>query len=277
MDEADDLPMLLGDAGFAIVRSVFTRQEINDLRRQSNEILDDRGLPLAGGTVLPNAAVEAPELAWLFGHEKLLELAHRALAADPIMFTYEADLHRNYLAGAWHKDTGEQMMDGGYFGIDCFGRDDCRLIKFGIYLQEHVDGRGFHVRPGSQKSFEIDQGTSVAVDLHPGDVVVFDLRISHRGVRPPPVDQALRGVAQAVRKTGRGPDADAYRRRWNAFRRRPDRMALYVAFGLCNQNTSQFASRNMGRQWQHLGREAAELPEALRRAFDSSGVVVAEI
>ena len=277
MDRAEHVSDLLDETGYAIVRGVLTPEEVGRIRSESNRVLDDRGLALAGGTVLPNAAVEAPELAWLFGHDALVRLARRALSTDDIMFTYEADLHRNYLAGAWHKDTGEQIMPGGYFGFDCFGRPDCRLVKLGIYLQEHVDGRGLRVRPGSHRSAEIEVGEVVPVELSPGDVVVFDVRISHCGARPVPADQLLRGVAKAVGRTGRGPSADSLRRRWNAMRHRQDRMAVFLAFGLHNDNTQAFATRNMRRQLQHLERRDLELPTELRDAYQASGVAIATI
>ena len=98
--------------GFVIARAVLSSDEVALLRIQVDAILDDRGIGLAGGTVLPNAAVGAPELAWLFSDSRLIGLAAGLLGTNDVMFTFEADLHRNFLAASWHRDTGEGHMPG---------------------------------------------------------------------------------------------------------------------------------------------------------------------
>jgi hypothetical protein len=261
--------------GFVVARNVLSRDEIALLRAQVDGVLDDRGIELAGGTVLPNAAVGAPELAWLFSDPRLIELVARVLGSGDVMFTYEADLHRNFLASSWHRDTGEGHMPGGYFGVDPLGRQDCRIVKLALYLQDHVSGGGLHLRPGSHRCKVVDGLPEHDVASCAGDVVIFDVRMSHRGARPRPTDQVLRAVAKLPSRSGRPRSADAYRRRFNAALHRPDRLVVYFAFGLANDNSESFATRNMRRQLEDLGQTTTELPEELRVGLEAAGVKIA--
>ena len=71
--------------------------------------------------------------------------------------------------------------------------------------------------------------------------------------------------------------ADAYRRRFNAVLHRPDRLAVYFAFGLANGNSEAFAKRNMRRQLADLGQTTTELPDELRAGLEAAGVKIARI
>ena len=263
--------------GFVIARAVLSSDEVALLRIQVDAILDDRGIGLAGGTVLPNAAVGAPELAWLFSDSRLIGLAAGLLGTNDVMFTFEADLHRNFLASSWHRDTGEGHMPGGYFGLDPLGRDDCRIVKLALYLQDHEQGGGLHLRPGSHRNKVVEGLPEKDVASHAGDVVIFDVRMSHRGRRPTLTDQALRAVAKLPSTPGHSRSADAYRRRFNAVLHRPDRLAVYFAFGLANGNSEAFAKRNMRRQLADLGQTTTELPDELRAGLEAAGVKIARI
>jgi hypothetical protein len=241
-----------------------------------NQVLDTRGVAKAGGTVLPNAAVAAPEIDWILTHREILRSVRDALGCAEPVFTLEADLHRNYIARAWHKDTGEQVMDDGYFGMDPFGRDDCRVVKVAAYLQDHRAGRGLHVRPGSHRSSAIGSGDGVEVVTRAGDIVLFDVRISHRGVRPGALDAIAAGATRLTARRDTALRMAARRRRLGAFVGRPDRMAVYFAFGIANDRSNVFATRNMRRQLSQLGEGDIEIPLKLRRAFDASRVRIAQ-
>jgi hypothetical protein len=54
-------------------------------------------------------------------------------------------------------------------------------------------------------------------------------------------------------------------------------MAVFLAFGLANDNTQAFASRNMRRQSQHLERRGLDLPVELRDTYEASRVTIADI
>jgi hypothetical protein len=263
--------------GFAIVEGVLDPAEVAALREAVDRILDARGIAKSGGTVLPNAAVQAPEISWILTHDRILARIRDALGCPAPMFTLEADLHRNFIAGQWHKDTGEQVMEDGYFGVDAFGRQDCRVVKVGIYLQDHGDGRGLQVRPGSHRSRDIGAGPGIEVASRAGDVVLFDVRISHRGVRPRVLDAIALGASRPGRARDRWKRMATCRRRLGAWTGRRDRMAVYFAFGIPNEQSVAFASRNMRRQLSQLGGERVELASPLLQAFAAAGVGVADM
>jgi hypothetical protein len=264
--------------GFVVMPGVLTQAEILKLRAQVNDILDSQGIAKSGGAVLPNAAAEAPALAWIFSHPMILAAVRQATGLDEMVFTMEADLHRNYLNANWHKDTGEQVMEDGYFGCEPIGSPDCRVYKVALYLQDHSQGvGGLHVRPGSLATPRLDQGTDTVVNTHEGDLVVFDVRITHRGIRPGALDWALMGTAKLLSPKHPNPLAARLRRASVRLSRRPDRIAVYFAFGMPNHLTEQFAQRNMERQLSQLHKKSAPLPEPLIESFSRSGVTTVSL
>lgn len=262
--------------GFTVLPGVLTGEEVWTARRQVTEVLDRRGIVKHGGTVLPNAAVEAPELAWLFGHPAVLARVKEATAVDHLVFTLEADLHRNYPASNWHKDSGEGVMPGGYFGCDAWDDPACRVYKVALYLQDHPAGSGLWIRPGSTGSADPDRGEAVPVALESGDAALFDVRISHRGVRPPLVDRVIARGGDAV--GGPAARAAARLRRLRLGLAGPgDRLAVYFALGAPNDRTETFARRNMRRQLDQLGRQPAPVPASLRQTLDAAGVTTVDL
>jgi len=267
----------LETSGLVVLPQLLTATEISDLRREVHQILDERGMPMHGGTALPNAAAEAPTLASVFAHPGIVAAVHEATASERLVFTLEADLHRNVPAPHWHKDSGEQTVDGGYFDCDAPACPDCRVYKVAIYLQDHLDGTGLQVRPGSTRTAVLETGPPRAISTRAGDVVLFDVRLTHRGTRPPLPIRALAQVAEITRTSGARHAVARLRCSTNALRRRPDRIAIYVAYGLPNERTLTFARRNMARQTAQLGRPSPPLSADLIRLLASANVDVVAI
>ena len=142
-------------------------------------------------------------MGWIFHHPAILEAVRGALGDPEIVFTLEAGVQRN-LTGPWHKDTGTYVMAGGYYDCeDPFSRDDCRVLKVGVYLQPHVDGRGLRVRRGSHRLPGLEQGDEVELRTLPGDIVLFDVRITHRGQAPDLTDRTIASGARALPRSMR--------------------------------------------------------------------------
>jgi Phytanoyl-CoA dioxygenase (PhyH) len=278
MDRTSSLASEIESVGYVLVPGVLDPTKVAELRFTVDRVLDERGIAKAGGTVLPNAASLAPEIAWVLTHDPILEAVRGALECNEPVFTLEADLHRNYLARHWHKDTGEQVMDRGYFGLDSFGRSDCRVVKVAIYLQDHDgDRRGLRVRPGSHRDSDLGSGNGVAIASRAGDAVLFDVRISHRGISHGVLDLAAAGVARVGPRKSRSEAESSWRRRLGRLTARQDRLAIYFAFGIPNGMSDAFASRNMARQLSQLGQTSFELPSQLVGAFGAIGVKIAPI
>jgi hypothetical protein len=263
--------------GYTVYPQVLTLDEVATLRSQANDILDTRGVHKGGGTVLPNAAAEAPDLAWIFAHPKIVAAVQDATGMKELLFTMEADLHRNYLNGNWHKDSGEEVIDNGYFGCDSISSEDCRVFKVALYLQDQIsDYESLHVRPGSIRTSRLDVGEIRSVHVRAGDLIVFDVRITHRGVAPGVVDWALLGVAKMCANRKSASLAARLRRARMKLAKRPDRIAVYFAFGQPNEKSREFTRRNMRRQSSQLGHHSPHLPEQLVESLAASGIATVD-
>lgn len=257
--------------GFVIVPEVFDSVELNELRIETLEALTRWGIQKGGGTVLPNAALRGGAALRILTNSTLVTAAREILGARPVA-TLEADLHRNFQASSWHKDTGEMVMQGGYFGLDPIGRDDCRVVKVAVYLQDHRDGGGLNVKPGSHRQREIAEGLGTELSTNAGDAVIFDVRITHRGPAPSFVDRVLGKVLLARS----GPFGQRYlsaaRVAKNRFLGRADRLAVYVAYGAPGPLTDSFANRNMERQLRQLAERDFRVSATMRSDLEAAGV-----
>ena len=181
--EQEDRRRELSDVGFVVFKRLFSVEEISLLREA---ILQRVGVFQGGsangfGRVETLAAFKMAEAADILSDPRIVRAASQLLGTARPTFTLHCDAHRNVLSD-WHKDSGEGVRDGGYFGRNVFDLDLCPVVKFGIYCQDHVeDGAGLHVRPGSHRSEAIRSGSSQTLTTEVGDVVAFDVRISHLG------------------------------------------------------------------------------------------------
>jgi hypothetical protein len=270
------LQTTLIEDGFVVIPDVLSQAEIAQLRQQVQSILDEQGLPKSGGTVLPNAAAEAPSLSWIFAHARIIESVRAATALRELVFTAEADLHRNFVSGNWHKDTGEMMMEGGYFGCDAMSSEDCRVYKVAIYLQDHLDTSGLTVRIGSTSNPDLSEGQERHLATRAGDIVLFDVRLTHRGICPTLFDRVTTRLGDISPVDSSTLAATIRLWKYRA-QRRPDRLAVYFALGAPNERSEIFAARNMRRQLQQLGRQKFAISSDLRGRFTDQNIRTASI
>jgi hypothetical protein len=84
--------------------NILSREETDRLRLAANRHFKNNGRAVLGGGVKQaNAAVEVPEMSWLYYHPAILRSFRQALGTDAIMFTNHSDVQKNVLNG-WHKD-----------------------------------------------------------------------------------------------------------------------------------------------------------------------------
>lgn len=276
--KTEDVRSQLTRDGFVVFRQILGHDEIVSLRAEVDRTLDAQGIDRGGGKVLPNAAAEAPGLSWIFCHPAIISAVKKATGLDDLVFTMEADFHRNYLNSNWHKDSGEQVMEGGYFGCNAIESTDCRVYKVAIYLQDITTNRAsLHVRPGSQKTSRLDVGAEHSVTVRAGDIVLFDVRTTHRGVAANGIDWFILGLAKMLFPHDAAPKATRMRRRLLRAARREDRLAVYFAYGIPNAMSEQYTRRNMKRQIDHLGRTPSSLPVELVDSFSNMRIGTIEL
>lgn len=239
----DPIAVRIDRDGFAHLPAVLTASELGRLRAQATEAIDRGGRPGGNGQVLVNAVQHAPELAWSFALPSVLEQVRSALGSDDIMMIAEANVHRNFLARRWHKDTGEYVIDGGYFGTDPMLRSDCQVLKVAVYLQDHFDGTGLVVRRGTHRMALNADAETVVLPIRAGDAVLFDVRLTHRGAKPRLSDWFAMAAARCVGRERRGALVDQIRRGLIRRSGRPDRLVVFSAFGLPNAATREFSER----------------------------------
>jgi hypothetical protein len=237
----------VADAGVVVVAGILTPGEIADARATLLDRLPDDGLAFGDGRARPAAAHSYPELAWLFGHPNVVELARAALGPDSVAFSGHTDAHLD-MRSDWHKDSGSVAAGDrlwGYFGRPCFD-DPLEAVKVALYLNDHRDGTdGLRVDPGSHRQPTTDPAQPTVLATAPGEGVVFDVRLTHAG--PPPGQ----------------PPSD-----------RP-RLAVFSTFVRTTQVGLEFAARNRQRQERQLGIPLGPPCETLLAHLARQGVAVA--
>lgn len=276
-----DLDVHLMKDGFAIARNILSTEDVQKLRGSLSTYFQLEGQRNFYGITQPNAAIEIPEISWLLYHDKILDVVRRSLGTHRVMFTSHCDAHVRTLA-QWHKDDGESGNPGSYFGQITYDIPDCRVYKVGVYLQDHRHNRsGLTVRRGSHRYASLTEGDAVYLDTGVGDVVIFDVRLTHRGqVASLPMRLAKRSLnflQSSSEKLGKNvPTYSQPKQPWPPFRQDRDRMAIFFTFGLPNTFTQNFAVANMARQCREVGCTNFLLPPDVRQIFLQKDVVLAE-
>jgi hypothetical protein len=274
----DQLASEIQTEGFAVVRNFFSEDEIAKLRDAVAHHFRNSGLSNVLGYVQPNAAIEVDGLDWLYVSEKVIGLFRQAFATDNIVFTGHCDIHRDIRSG-WHKDSGEKRGD--YFHGDYFGADDCKVYKMAVYLEDHtVRASGLSVFPRSHRGAK--GGEPIHLDTVAGDVILFDVRLTHRGQDGNSFEKLLERVDRRMRriislKQKRNPPVSRLHSTYLRLTGRPNRFSVFFTFGSDNHFTEDFAQGNMNRQLAQTGKTFRNLPAALRNRFGKMGVNVAKV
>lgn len=277
-DELDCGPQMqkaLDEDGIFVVRDALSQDEIVRLREIVRRHLSGGGRRFSLGRTQPNAAEVVPDLSFIFSHPQVLTAVKQVLGETDVVFTGHCDIHMNMLSG-WHKDSGE-TVPGGYFTGPYMTSSDCQVYKVAIYLQDTGDRDGFTARLGSHRETDLSVGEAVNVKSRIGDIVVFDVRISHTGQLPDPVEKGLKGANLLLNRRNRDREdrkwiSTAKALYWKLIGRR-DRLSVFFTYGAPNSFTDDFAKANMSRQArQGAASGVAQLPADLAGALESEGV-----
>jgi hypothetical protein len=210
--------------GYTIVQNVLSITEADQLRSGLANHFRNYGRVEGLGKHQPNAAIEIPEIGWIFSHPVLIEIL-RKICGTPVTFTANCDAHSNMLSW-WHKDLSQN--DGGLFSGDCFSRAAWGVYRAGVYLQDHVVRYGLSVREGSHRLGSLTDGKPRTLSTRAGDVVFFDIRLTHAGQFADPIERLL---LRAGRKLGRQSQAAALKERYRKLLRKSDKYSIFFTFG----------------------------------------------
>lgn len=279
----DNLAQKIESDGFVIIKNVLAKNEVIKLREIVKNHFSCKSIPSLSGLAQPNAAVEVPDISWLFYNPKILAVMRHLLRQEEIMFTSHCDIHSRRLS-EWHKDDGMTVMDGGYFGKPTYDRDDCHVYKVAIYLQDHVHNRGgLTVKKGSHKFPSIDQGEEIYLKTRAGDAIVFDVRLSHTGQRyivPIPIVQKFIKLGQKAFKKFLKIDYSQSNNYLRGIYEKisGERIAIFFTYGLPDEYTKTFAINNMKRQMNQINNNNADifLSSSIQKMFHENNVLLAQ-
>jgi hypothetical protein len=280
MMQTDNLAQQIEINGYAIAKNILSKNEIVKLREIVKNHFKTKGVPCANGLTQPNAAIEVPQLEWLFYHPKII-LVMRQLLGEKVIFTSHCDIHSRTMSG-WHKDDGMQVMSGGYFGQPMYDNSNCRVYKVALYLQDHINNRGgLTIRKESHKFASIHDGEERYLKTSVGDIIVFDVRLTHTGQRDyiplPQFKKAISLLQRGIEKVGK-----MDRNRSNLYLKNlydkisGDRLSIFFTYGASNQHTIDFAVNNMKRQIMQNQSTDIFLATSLRNKFTENNVLLAE-
>ena len=267
--------------GYVIIKNVLLSDEIKGLKNTIKDHFLYGGVKTPLGLTQPNAAVGVPDINWLFYHPKILAVMRQLLGQEEIMFTSHCDLHCRTLSG-WHKDDGMTVMEGGYFGFPAYDQEDCKVYKVAVYLQDHNHNKaGLTVRKGSHKLPDINQGEEVYLKTQAGDVVIFDVRLTHTGQRDViPVDflqkpnYLLKKGLKRIFKISPGKTDQYLKNIYDTLF--GDRLSIFFTYGLPNEYTKNFAINNMKRQLRQNKNSNLFLSIENRQKFLKNNILLAE-
>jgi hypothetical protein len=255
--------------GFFVARGVLDASEIERLTNLVNGYFTDHGVIYRYGKTQPNAAVLVPDISWLLSHSRVLDAYRNLLPDMELCFTSHCDLHWN-MGFSWHKDDGQgRYMKGDYFNEERF------IIKAGLYLNDTSDGSGMTVRRGSHRTPDLKVGDIVQIHTRPGDVVFFDVRITHMGKDYTIPERVILKAGKICGDTmGRAPLGFEAREIYRKLSINKPKRSIFFTFGRNDPDTQYFAQINMERQFEQTGICKVNLPENLLERFTAEGISV---
>lgn len=268
--------------GYATLPGFLRPDEIAHLRAIVGDFFArGNGVVFNLGKTQPNAAIEVPELAFLFADPRVTAFFKELFGRNGTLFTGHCDIHNSTVSN-WHRDTGGPGHP--YFQEPCF-TDECRVYKMAFYLQDHADGQGLTVRPRSHLADGAAARKEVSLTICAGDAVVFDVRIEHCGREATRLERAIqRGARFAKRTMARlsgTPDTPGQpewtfhaREAMDRMMGKQDRMSVFFTFGADNRFSRQFAHANMCRQLEQYAAGRIAYPEGLLEALSAAGIAV---
>ena len=177
--------------GYAIYRNIFSQKELSNYRNLIKKTLDkdlkeDRASYYEKGkksVYYTYGDISLKPISKLLFNKKIISIVKEILGEKPSYFG-----EGNYQVGVgdrgYHRDSVNEIIDGKSTRIFGHGPDwneDYKLVRVGVYLQDHdVCSGGVKFQQGSNKLY-YNQGKSVLADTKAGDVAIWDLRTFHSG------------------------------------------------------------------------------------------------
>jgi ectoine hydroxylase-related dioxygenase (phytanoyl-CoA dioxygenase family) len=175
------------DDGYVILKNVFSRDELMNCKKEiNNYIKTNKTVKNAGGITIPNFInMEGfKQTTALKDNEKIKIALKEIFNGSNYRFCSHNDIGINRVVG-WHKDK----LNGEYakyetvnIWTDHEGHNH-EIVKVLIYLESHNNNNdGLAVVPKSHLNPIIEDQGYIQLTPELGDVIIFDQRITHRGM-----------------------------------------------------------------------------------------------
>lgn len=215
----------------------------------------------------PFASSLIPSIGWIFTHPRILDVFRSLTDSPRPVFPGNCDAHLNMLSW-WHKDTSEGQ--GGCFEGDYFARPELRVFRAGIYMQDHIDNaQGLHVRPGSHMTRSPLTGQAISLPTRAGDVIFFDIRLSHAGQLADPIEAMLLRATRWLRAPAAGFHA---KETWRLLTRRADKLSIFFTYGAPTPDAERYCRFEFAARQRAGILAALSLPPALQSKLAASHV-----
>ena len=176
------------ELGYLVVENVFSKEEISMFNEEVKTFVKENPtMPNASGISIPDFIshqnyFEKTKL--MKNNEKLHSVLNNVFAGNDYRFCSHNDIGINRIVG-WHKDklNGEYAK---YELVDIWDEKDGEkheIVKVLTYLEDHSNNNdGLKLVPGSHIVREINSSGWIQLNPKVGDVIIFDQRITHRGM-----------------------------------------------------------------------------------------------
>lgn len=176
------------ELGYLVVENVFSKEEISMFNEEVKTFVKENPtMSNASGISIPDFIshqnyFEKTKL--MKDNEKLHSVLNNVFAGNDFRFCSHSDIGINRIVG-WHKDK----LNGQYAKyelLDIWDEKDGEkheIVKVLTYLEDHSNNNdGLKLVQGSHTTKEINSEGWIQLNPKVGDVIIFDQRITHRGM-----------------------------------------------------------------------------------------------
>ena len=135
------------------------------------------------GYSILNPYKTVPKAKWLASDSRIIAMLKQILG-DKICDHNDSGATVGLVSKTWHKDNRHDKKDEvKEYKLDW--NPDFKVVRIGLYLTDNKKHSGaLAVKAGSHKVQNLKDGKIVVVENNPGDLVIFDVRITHCGNFP---------------------------------------------------------------------------------------------
>ncbi len=173
--------------GFIILKSVFSTEQLEQWKNTIQSFLKSKKqMHNHSGILIPDF-VRWPDLssvASIKENETIQSVLKEIFRGDNFRYCNHNDIGINRIS-PWHKDK----LNGPYSRFQVTpiwstkDGETHEIVKVLVYLQDHSKNKdGLWLVPGSHLTHEIHGRNGQYMATEPGDVILFDQRINHRGM-----------------------------------------------------------------------------------------------